>query len=1187
MNIKQKARIYALCAILAMSGLLQSCSTDSSSDESCQDDACQDPGGNDQPGNQPGGNDQPGNQPGGNDQPGNQPGGNDQPSSGKFDITGGRSLQDNIVKYYDLAEGQMQPSRSITLVDFSTQPYQSNTSTEYVKNCKQSYKFEYTEESVRFKTIADISDYSILTFSVYVPESEKGKTLYLIFTSDNPDSSGEDYYGQRITFENSGWNDIRIDLNKMEVTRSPRGWNHIHEVILTATGWEQDNKLEGSIYLENFVLHTDPAADLKKDVETTLVDFSDKLYASGASTKYVKTGTHSYEWKYTESMISLTTPEDLSGYEAISLWVYVPESAVGQTFYMDFLSENPSVNGEDYYGKLVTLNQAGWNKFTFRLTDFAAIRTPRGWNHIDRLVISSIGWEQQNDTSTVIYLNNLIMHTKAIDMSAAPIPELSGAAFSINGSRAIVDNVLINNSSEDETSRVFVKDNEYWLPLSVFGARYDKASIYQPQTHALQMTLHGKLYQFEGNQAYVTVDGQKESLDFTVAVKGDTLFAPSHYIKTLMGYTEQYIDEMGLIYLSKDSFDFTLLTQRLNVMYETLFLRPTGAEIITRMNSHLGGDVHPRILLTQKDFDRLKVLRNENEVYASYIDYMIRRYGPKSEDYQSKPVEYGLPDGVRLLERSRLARNRIIPWAVLYKVTGEEHYVQRIWKEVESVLNFPGWHPEHYLDTAEIVYTMAIAFDWLYDVWSEEQRQRMAETVVKYGFQTGLDRYEGRIGIWSDTNWNGVCNGGLTSAALAFANHPAAQEAAQHILDYAIKDVERGMYTYAPDGGYVESPGYWAYGTDYLHVLFSSLKSATGSNFGLFHSPAFAKSAYFTTYLENDAGMWGFHDAKNTQSDTWTHQWFARESGDTSLGLLRQNAIASKTKGIHFYDAMYYDPKQIGDSVTLNLDAYYSQVDVVTMRNHWDTKSIFTGLHGGDNGVPHGDLDIGNFVIYGEGKQFIVELGTDNYNLPEYRNRYKKRAEGQNTLVIGDVSYKIPDQVANAVAHITRHEGNAHTSIAVVDMKPAYVETVSTAVRGLLFTDDRSTIVVQDEITLKSPQVVRWSAHTTGNIEIAKDGRSATISIEGASKRLYAEIVSSDTSLKFTSGKANSFDPNYFKDSTSSEIEDDRSMYRKLMIISPEVSTFNNAVVFKFIEPNTTPSAGSLYQWHALDSWSL
>ncbi len=952
-------------------------------------------------------------------------------------------------------------------------------------------------------------------------------------------------------------------------------------------GGGEINIIEGRALKDNIVKYYELADDQTQPAEdeTTIVDFSAPKYNKCASTEYTKNGKNTCEWKYTKDMVELELPKDLSMYEGISFWVYVPEDSIDQTFVIQVISQNPDVDGDDYYSYQVNLNQSGWNKYTIRLNEFEINRSPRGWDQIDYALLWKKGFKQANNDSTIIYIDNIIAHIK-LSAESNPIPKLDGAAFSLHSSRAIVDNVLINNSYEDDTSTVFKVDGEYWLPLSVFGARYDESAVYNAKTHALQMKIDGKVYQFYGNTNTVNIDGTKSSLDFTVAIKGDTLFAPAHYIKSLMGYTEEYIDEMGMIYLSKTPYDFKSLTGRMNIMFETLFIRPNADEIMARINAHLGGDVHPRILLTQSDFDRLKALSETDETYKSYMDYMFRRYGTESSDFKRDPVVYELPDGVRLLEISRKARNRIIPWAFLYKMTGQAAYANRIWDEVEALISFPDWHPEHYLDTAEILYPMAIAFDWLYDVWQPEQRDRMAKAVVKFGLNTGLDRYEGRIRKWGKNNWNGVCNGGLTAAALAYLYHPSATEAAQKVLNYSIRDVELGLDTYVPDGGYLESTGYWAYGTDYLHVMFSALKSATGTNYGLYHSPGFERSAYFTTFFENDAGNWAFHDAKPDQSDTWTHYWFARESSDPAIGRLRKDAIEAKLKSVFFYDVMYYAPESVGDTVNLALDAYYSAVETVTMRDRWAVGSTLTGLHAGYNAQDHGDRDIGNFIIFGAGKQFITDLGSEDYNLPDYALRYRKRAEGQNTLVIGDVACKTPDQAPEARAHITKHSFKSDSAYAIVDMLPAYTNA-SKADRGLLFTDHRSTIVVQDEVSLPEPQIVRWAAHTIGTIDIAADGRSATIAIDGVDKRLYAEIVNEDTSLKFTKGPAISYDPDYSTTHSDVNKEYDRSAYSKLMIITPnKVSSFNNAVAFKFIDKDATmPSAGSLYQWHSLDSW--
>ena len=1134
------------------------------------------------------------------------------------DTTEPRLLSENIVYNYYLDEKDTQPAKHLMLTNFSTKGYESKASKEYTKNGQKTFKWSYSEPTLNFPTPRNLSDYDTLSFDVYVPEGSVGQTFYMYFLSENSKSEGMDYFGKKFKLDKSGWQTYSYKLSDIGKNRDPLGWNQIDKLVFTSTGWDQSNDTSTIIYLGGMKLSASKGAANNR---YKLIDFSSNDYKANASTKYTKNGSKSFEWKYSTPKYTLKVPPDLTQYHAISFWVYVPKEAVGQTFFMYFSSENSDSEGSDYYGRRIEFKKEGWNRYTGLLSQFSVNREPLGWNHIGGLTLTSTGWDQKNSTSTVIYLDDIFLYKKNV-------PDFPGAAFSINGARSIVDNKLINNGYDDDTARVFKKGKEYWLPLTVFGARYDNKSTYHVTKQILEMTLNGKKYQFEGGKNSVIIDGTNTSLDFTPEAVGNALFAPKSYIQKLMGYTKEYVDEMGWIYLSTSNQSIKDLTTRLDIMYEMLFMRPTATEAVAQMFNHLGGDVHPRVMLTQDRFDELKELLKTDTTLKSYYDYLVKTYGPDSAEYKDVPVEYSLPDGKRLLSISREAKNRIIPWAMLYKLTGDKVYSDRIWKEVNALTKFPSWHPEHYLDTAEILYPMAIAYDWLYDIWSADQLKSMETAVKNFGFNTGLDRYEGRASHWGNNNWTGVCNGGLTSAAIAYANSTQAADAAQKVLNYSIQDYEAGMYSYAPDGGYLESPGYWSYGTDYMHVLISSLDSATGSTQGIYYSPGFAQSAYFTTYFENEAGSWGFHDSGSGQTDTNCQAWFARKSGDKSLGRIRQNAIDNKLKKAHVYDVMWYGPGQIGDKVNLNLDAHYSQVGSTTMRSSWDKGATLIGLHGGANNASHGDLDIGNFILYAAGKRLLMDLGSDNYNLPNYfgnkrEQYYKKRAEGQNTLVIGDVSYLKQDQVKNTIGEFIRNEFSEKSAISIVDMTTAYT-TVNSGTRGVWFKDNRSTVVLQDEIKLKSEQIVRWGVHaqtanwyddsgeylnkcvtknTIGEIKISKDGRSATITRNDINQHLYAEIVSSDTSLKFTKELARSYDnkyPNYsnYPERPSYQVnlsghetqyEHCRIGIEKLAIITPKkVKSFNVAVVFKMVNDDASdPALGKTYEWTDMAKWTV
>jgi hypothetical protein len=257
------------------------------------------------------------------------------------------------------------------------------------------------------------------------------------------------------------------------------------------------------------------------------------------------------------------------------------------------------------------------------------------------------------------------------------------------------------------------------------------------------------------------------------------------------------------------------------------------------------------------------------------------------------------------------------------------------------------------------------------------------------------------------------------------------------------------------------------------------------------------------------------------------------------------------------------------------------------MRSSWEEGSIFVGLHGGANNASHGDLDIGNFVLSAGGAQFFGDLGAAGYNLPDYFGGlrwtyYRKRAEGQNTLTMGDVSFQKPDQLPTAVGGFERVESSPSVGLAILDTKAAYrgIADVIDSRRGLLFTDDRSTVIMQDEVHLAEATTIRWGAHTYGTITVSEDGRSAII--QRGNAYLYCEIISDDPTLRFTGGVAASYDPNYVETPGWWDYNGN-----KLMIITEsEVTDFCCAVAMKVLDnPDEAPAPGTVYSWTDMADW--
>src|SRR6185369_13058258 len=243
---------------------------------------------------------------------------------------------------------------------------------------------------------------------------------------------------------------------------------------------------------------------------------------------------------------------------------------------------------------------------------------------------------------------------------------------------------------------------------------------------------------------------------------------------------------------------------------------PSSAEIL----SHLRAS-HPRLLASAEDFTALqKRIASDPRLQA----WKAMMDGQGREILAAEPSKYEIPDGLRLLETSRRVMNRTYALAMAYRLSGDRVFVEREWKELDAAAQFPDWNPRHFLDTAEMTHAFAIAYDWLYDAWTPEQRKVVSEAMVKKGLEPALRLYRAHSS-WTRMhhNWNQVCNGGIGMGSLALAG--VEPELPGEILKGALESLPLAMAEFAPDGAWKEGPGYWNYATFYNVVFLAGLQS--------------------------------------------------------------------------------------------------------------------------------------------------------------------------------------------------------------------------------------------------------------------------------------------------------------------------------------------------------------------------
>jgi hypothetical protein len=112
-------------------------------------------------------------------------------------------------------------------------------------------------------------------------------------------------------------------------------------------------------------------------------------------------------WEHgTSGMLNRTfaQPQDWSAFGAVHFWMH-SAAANNSSFMLIISSENPATEGSDYWGMMVKVNWEGWKEFTLPLRELEGSREPVGWNKVDGITFTATGWGQTLNPQTVLVLD--------------------------------------------------------------------------------------------------------------------------------------------------------------------------------------------------------------------------------------------------------------------------------------------------------------------------------------------------------------------------------------------------------------------------------------------------------------------------------------------------------------------------------------------------------------------------------------------------------------------------------------------------------------------------------------------------------------------------------------------------------------------------------------------------------------
>ncbi|RDB28830.1 hypothetical protein Hypma_015698 [Hypsizygus marmoreus] len=592
----------------------------------------------------------------------------------------------------------------------------------------------------------------------------------------------------------------------------------------------------------------------------------------------------------------------------------------------------------------------------------------------------------------------------------------------------------------------------------------------------------------------------------------------------------------------------------------------------------------PRLIAPGYKWQALPALIRSDPYLQGWNDTI---FGNATDFFGQQPVAYFKDGASGILDVARDIKRRIKAFAYVYHMTNDTKWVDRTFVEIQNAAgngttpfgtdDDDKWNVGHFLDAAELSAAFAIAYDWLYPLWSEEQKSQIRTSLIRYGLQPGLVASTTSAGWWRTNttgNWNCVCNSGLTLASLAILDDDTTGIAKQLLGLTVPNALENCAVATADDGSWAETANYWYFGSTGHAEMSSALLTATGSAYGLLDvNKNFYKTGTFHMYVYGPTSLfdYGDHGPNKFSATANSLLLYGDYYNQPQFQLFqREQYDAAEPWSMFWYNpsvsGAFWDGAELDHFFDNSLDQWAS------MRSSWtDANALFVAIKAGKNQghQTHNDLDAGDFVLDALGTRWAGELGSGDYLSPGYFSNdsqdsdrwkyYRKMTEGQNTILINQANQNV--LAAPTVKHGS--SGTTQGSSTVVDIPKDstafWTSDLSTAYfggavkRGVRLLNARRQVLLQDEIN--SQNAVQWRMHTNATVSIDEGGTSATLTLVGQTMKV--SMVSPPSGAQFSTSDAVRLESD-----VTPPAPDQPNPGVKVLIISLPAGTYNLQVLF-------------------------
>jgi len=624
-------------------------------------------------------------------------------------------------------------------------------------------------------------------------------------------------------------------------------------------------------------------------------------------------------------------------------------------------------------------------------------------------------------------------------------------------------------------------------------------------------------------------DGVSTTAQSKVEVKDGIPYAPLlSFFRTIMGNTVSYHDLWQLAFLTNDGSTVPTTDAMLmkKVMHLMIYERMSGEEMKKRVTERFPNNGHPRLGFTKERIEEVKKNIQTDEGAQKLYDIL-----KMTVDGYGGPTLYE-PQGDGGIPLARTREEKMENIGVMWHLTGDRKYADMGIAQLEATTSMPTMGYGNHLNIGAIMESLALGYDYFYDVLSDELRTKIKECI--------MEMWKNEAFLKSDAGGNGpnlihrhysnftmVHNSPYVTSALCLIDEPEMEEMAKHMFEVEKRSMEYGLENYAPYGAWPEGFGYWKYTLLELAPCLKSMMNCLGTTLGFEKHRGFPEATFFALDVSGISRMNPYHDAGkgeikrsraaiNEQSACIYLLSQLFDPGFTAAWMTRIDAVGPSNAG---HSLVWYYPEYMTAESNSTLDHEYpGDLEYVAMRSSMtDENAIYLAFHSGENYMAHAHPDGGTWVMDALGYNWITECGTEDYMSftdvdPRLGIYYRVRAEAHNVYIINPREGHLGQKV-DGIGSTTQFNSMERGGYATVDMSDYYPDDTVSATRGFKLAGDRSYAVVRDEISLKGYSEVLSFMHTQADIKIL-DNRRAILGQYGKQVLVEVDTNGSDVVLE-------------------------------------------------------------------------